>query len=50
MNIFVLKPVGTEKLSDAVEKWKIKAIFKDFCNGCMKCVDVCPEECISIKF
>ncbi len=48
--IFVLKPVGTKKLSDYVKEWKISTIFEDLCNGCNSCVDICPNKCISIKF
>lgn len=47
--IFILKPIGTKKLSDHVEKWRITTIFKDLCNGCMKCIEVCPENCIKIE-
>ena len=46
--VFVLKPV--EKKSSCVKKWKIKALFKDMCNGCRGCVEVCPEQCIKIEF
>ena len=48
--IFVLKPIGTKKMSNYVKKWEIKAIFKNLCNGCMECVEVCPEQCITVKF
>lgn len=48
--VLVLKPIGTKKMSDYVEKWGIRAIFKDRCDGCMECVEICPEKCISIDF
>jgi len=48
--IFVLKPLGTKKMSDYVKKREIKAIFTDLCNGCMECVEICPEQCIRIEF
>lgn len=48
--ILVLKPIGTKKMSEYVKKWEIRAIFKDRCNGCMKCVEICPEQCIRIEF
>ena len=48
--IFVLKPMGTKKLSDYAEKWEIRAVFKEMCNGCLECVRVCPEQAIHIEF
>ena len=47
--VFVLKPI-IEKNGSYVTSCKIKALFKDMCNGCMKCVEICPEQCISVKF
>jgi ferredoxin len=37
-------------MSNYVKKWEIKAIFRDLCNGCMECVEICPEQCITVKF
>ncbi len=50
VKIFVLKPIGTKNMSCYVKEWRIKAIFKDMCNGCMKCVEACPENCIKVEF
>jgi ferredoxin len=49
VKIIVLKPTGTKRLSDLVEKWKITAIFKKLCNECMNCVDACPNGLISLE-
>lgn len=49
-NIFVLKPMRTKKRRDYAKKWEIKALFKDMCNGCMECIEICPEQCIRVEF
>lgn len=48
--IFVLKPLGTKRMSSYAEKWEIVALFKEFCNGCMKCVTICPKKNIEVNF
>lgn len=47
--VFVLTPIieGKSAYENYVE---IKVLFKDMCNGCMKCVELCPEKCINIEF
>jgi ferredoxin len=47
--VFVLKQI-IEKKSPYAKRVEIKALFKDMCNGCMKCVEICPGECISVEF
>ena len=47
--VFALKP-KREKESPYTKGVEIKAVFKDTCNGCMECVEICPEKCISIYF
>ena len=47
--IFVLKPI-IEKKNAYAKEVEIKALFKDMCNGCMECVEICPEQCISVEF
>ncbi len=47
--VLVLKPTGTKKLSDYVKKWYIRPLYKNYCNGCMRCVELCPENCIKIE-
>lgn len=49
MNVLVLKPTGTKKMSPIVKKWKVKAVFKNMCNGCNKCMGVCSDNYIKIE-
>ena len=32
------------------QHWKITAIWPSVCTRCFKCIDVCPENAISIKW
>ncbi|MGV9102804.1 MAG: ATP-binding protein [Promethearchaeia archaeon] len=31
------------------ERWKITPVWPSLCMGCMKCVEVCPENAITVK-
>ncbi|RLG39136.1 MAG: hypothetical protein DRN91_00685 [Candidatus Alkanophagales archaeon] len=47
--VLVLKPISDRtNPHPRVEKWEINVMFKDLCNRCMKCVEVCPKSCIEI--
>jgi len=47
--VLVLKP-KREKEGLYTKRMEIKALFKDMCDGCMDCVEVCPEHCINVEF
>jgi len=47
--VFLIKPI-IEKKSAYAKGIEIKAVFKDLCNGGMECVEICPEQCISVEF
>jgi ferredoxin len=47
--VLVLKPIKEKKRS-YIKSVEIKAVFKDMCNGCMECVEICPEQCILVEF
>lgn len=49
LKVFVVKPLGTRRLSSYVERWEIKPLFRDLCDGCLKCIEVCPSKAISMK-
>lgn len=42
-HVLVLKPIGAEIMGPRVEGWEVRAIFKDFCSGCQRCVEACPK-------
>ena len=46
--VIVLKPIVGKKSTAAVGE--ICSLFTDLCNGCLKCEEVCPENCIRIVF
>ncbi|MBR9705530.1 hypothetical protein GOV14_00695 [Candidatus Pacearchaeota archaeon] len=47
--ILVLAPKIVINKNKQKTKWKIKALFTDLCDGCMKCVNVCYENRIKIE-
>ncbi|MFX0137525.1 MAG: 4Fe-4S binding protein [Candidatus Hodarchaeota archaeon] len=39
-----------EKNIEDPQNWQITAVWPSICNRCLKCVDICPEKAILIKW
>ena len=52
--VFIMhETIGTEKQQEDPhdpQDWRITPIWGSLCSGCFKCVEICPEQAISIKW
>lgn len=48
--VFVMKPTKIEKFKETrSDDYRLFALYDMMCTGCMRCVDVCPENALEIK-
>ena len=48
--VFVVIPIGKRIYRKMPEKYEIMPYFREFCNGCGKCIKKCPvKECIILE-
>lgn len=46
--VIILKPVNSKGSYSDLKTWRLSMIFKTFCNGCLKCVEVCEKKYILV--
>ena len=53
-SVFFVQAIKVEKGRETDPRepgtYKLNPMFRDKCTGCMACIDICPEDAITITF
>ena len=48
VGVFIKIPKGRFKLGELQKEYRIHPLFKEICNGCGVCMNICPRNCIKL--